>query len=711
MVIEFNTFGLNQNEGFIIEYNAMNEALCGGELKDYRGTIEMSNDVFLNKNLTLRIGDSVSCLWYINPNSESSKNHTITFTIDKLEFPEPEDANLAQTFKNLQVNDNLGRSLTKNLNRLFKSSSCGNSSVLIGKILGSHDLQQYNHFNLELCGNLTGRNLYYVYAQSGLFMPIVFAHMIITEQPSLMKINYAYNKCGNTYYRYGTFSSPSYGTQNYDNDLVCVYIINILTFGKLLVEFNDFNLEEDNQCNNDYIEILNGFLPDLSPSLGKYCGKNKPKPIITSGSSVTIIFKTNNAINAKGFEFSVKKYKSNQTCGDDIRIANSLQNFISSPFYPKPYKNNMNCIWSIQAEPNYHINIEFTSRFDIEQSTNCTNDYVLFEAKEAENKWRTLNRLCGIKLDTNLLKIQSNHARITFRSNENLTADGFQFKVGRECGRIFNSASAKEGYIISPGQPNYDSSLNCNFIFNMTKNDFIILKLEYFDVNDCPADNLMIIRDKNNHSTLVPPESKLYFIHSHLNTLTYAKNLGPFCGDSKPPNLLTSNEYLKVAFTTDAFKSSLGWKFNYRIIECGRDFNNLDYGEISSPNVEHQTEYSYIHNADCYWNLKVQENYSIVLRFEYLDIEVCGKCHCDYLDILEIEETTTPLAKLCGLSPPIIKSKSNQLRLHFHSDYTGSSSGFRLIFAKAIGEKLGCGKFVSKCQRCFLIYILNILYL
>lgn len=699
MIIEFNTFGLAENEGFIIEYDATKEVICGGSLPSFKGSIELSNEYLLNRNVTVHYGDSISCIWFIRPLITGTlKNYTVSLTIEQLDFPEPIDSSLANSLKSLQIGDNLGRSLSKHPLKTPKNP-CGYSSIMIGQTLNTFNFQDYNHLSFELCGNLTGRNLYYVIPQSDIFITFIFARMIVEERPKFMRINYSINKCGNTYYNYGKYSSLNYGESNYDNDLVCVYTVNVFKARKLILEFTDFDLEQDEGCNNDYVEILNGFLIDQSPSMGKFCGKNKPKPIITSGSSVSLLFRTNNAITGKGFEFTVKNYESNQTCGDDFTLTNFLQRYISSPFYPNPYRNNLNCVWTVEVNSNYHMNIEFSSRFDIEQSTNCTNDMLIIEEKEADKKWRPLGKpLCGIKLP-NSIKTQSNKIQITFKTNQNVTGDGFQFKVSRECGRVFDNDSPKEGYILSPGYPNYDPKLDCSFIFNRTKNDFIILKLEDFEITDCPSDYLMIIKDKNIDSSPTTTESSsMTFAHlSHINSLIYGKKLGPFCAENKPPNLITSNQYLKLAFVTDSSKSSRGFKFSYKVIECGQDFNDLDSGEIVSPNLDENDDKSYIHNADCFWNIKVPTNYSIALRFEYLNIEVCGRmCHCDYLEVLEINQTATSLAKLCGHDKfPIIKSTSNQIRLHFHSDYTGSSDGFKLVFTKVIGENMGCGKTVS----------------
>lgn len=240
--------------------------------------------------------------------------------IDKLEFPDPIDTDLLNVYKNLKNGTNVAA--LKKFEKLNWNYSylCRNNSVLIGV---SQKLFSFQTYILELCSNLTGKNMFYVYPNSDLLIPSIFAHMVIENQPKIMKISYSFNNCGNTYYSTGTFTSPNYGTGvNYENDLTCVYKIELMTQTRLQIEFDDFDLEDSPDCLNDYVEILNGESIDLSPSLGKFCGKKTINPIITSQRSAVVIFKTDSAINSKGFQFTVKKYKSNATCGQDYGMIN-----------------------------------------------------------------------------------------------------------------------------------------------------------------------------------------------------------------------------------------------------------------------------------------------------------------------------------------------------------------------------------------------------
>lgn len=80
----------------------------------------------------------------------------------------------------------------------------------------------------------------------------------------------------------------------------------------------------------------------------------------------------------------------------------------------------------------YYLHLSFVSRFDIEKSPNCSLDYVLIEQK-LYNTWSIIGRYCGIEAPSDITT-NSHQVRITFRTNENVTGDGFSLKVDKLCG-------------------------------------------------------------------------------------------------------------------------------------------------------------------------------------------------------------------------------------------------------------------------------------
>ena len=48
----------------------------------------------------------------------------------------------------------------------------------------------------------------------------------------------------------------------------------------------------------------------------------------------------------------------------------------ASPNYPSAYAANVECEWEIRVEPGYKVLASFYQRFDLENSTDCRNDFV-----------------------------------------------------------------------------------------------------------------------------------------------------------------------------------------------------------------------------------------------------------------------------------------------------------------------------------------------
>jgi hypothetical protein len=99
---------------------------------------------------------------------------------------------------------------------------------------------------------------------------------------------------------FGYIVSPNYPS-TYTQDSDCSWIISASRGHKITFRVIDFLLEGHRQCRNDYLDIYDG--PSLnSPRVGRYCGANRPFPVTSSGSKLYIRFKTNSALEFKGFK-------------------------------------------------------------------------------------------------------------------------------------------------------------------------------------------------------------------------------------------------------------------------------------------------------------------------------------------------------------------------------------------------------------------------
>ena len=117
-----------------------------------------------------------------------------------------------------------------------------------------------------------------------------------------------------------------------------------------LRKWDEFNIEYEPQCLWDYIAIYDG--PDtLSPLIGRYCGKEPPRYIRSTGSTLTLEYITDEYINSPGFTVEwAQTLGPQQGCGGKIDVTTS--GHIVSPVNPdtKMYYPDLTCHWELSAE-------------------------------------------------------------------------------------------------------------------------------------------------------------------------------------------------------------------------------------------------------------------------------------------------------------------------------------------------------------------------
>lgn len=105
----------------------------------------------------------------------------------------------------------------------------------------------------------------------------------------------------------GTIFSPSY-PENYEPNLSCTWSVLVDDESQIAISFNEFELENSAECSGDYVIVKDG-ISESSEILGKYCGTDVPMYVVSSGSLLSVTFRTDDARSAKGFEISWMKYK------------------------------------------------------------------------------------------------------------------------------------------------------------------------------------------------------------------------------------------------------------------------------------------------------------------------------------------------------------------------------------------------------------------
>lgn len=343
---------------------------------------------------------------------------------------------------------------------------------------------------------------------------------------------------------------------------------------RLIIEELNFNNFNNFNCNENHLLILDGYQLK-SPILKKICANtvfNLPIEINSKTNRLMIIYKKSKENKLGNLKFKIN-YKF--LCGTYLT---SKTGILQSNNYPLEYPSTSTCKWTIKAPNDHKILLNFI-RFDLENSSNCTRDYL--EIREGLNESnRLIGRFCGSYVP-NRLQSTSNELYLKFVSDDSNSKTGFNITYatdldeceknlhdcdqlcinqlngyrcdcligyelsldGRTClnscgGLIKIEDDKNQHFLTSPGYPNnYENYLNCRWQITSPENYDIYFNFTDFDLEDntnCLSDVLTI-------------KSKIEKDNSFINH-------GRFCGERLPKPILSKSNTVLVDF-----KSKLGF--------------------------------------------------------------------------------------------------------------------------------------------------------
>uniref|UniRef100_A0A8C4TP22 CUB domain-containing protein n=1 Tax=Erpetoichthys calabaricus TaxID=27687 RepID=A0A8C4TP22_ERPCA len=128
-------------------------------------------------------------------------------------------------------------------------------------------------------------------------------HVVFASDPSVshpgFQMLWFQNGCGGVFTApAGELHSPNFPSP-YPPNVDCSWVLNVDRGHRVLLTFNEFEIENHNACNYDYL-VYDG--PDANaPLLGKLCGLNMPAAITATQSTMYIRFRSDSSFNHKGF--------------------------------------------------------------------------------------------------------------------------------------------------------------------------------------------------------------------------------------------------------------------------------------------------------------------------------------------------------------------------------------------------------------------------
>ncbi|XP_010186719.1 PREDICTED: tolloid-like protein 1, partial [Mesitornis unicolor] len=254
----------------------------------------------------------------------------------------------------------------------------------------------------------------------------------------------------------GTITTPGW-PKEYPPNKNCVWQVVAPTQYRISMKFEFFELEGNEVCKYDYVEIRSGLSSD-SKLHGKFCGTEVPEVITSQYNNMRVEFRSDNTVSKKGFKahfFSDKDECSKDNGGCQHECINTVGSYvcqcrngfvlhenkhdckeaeceqkihspngiITSPNWPDKYPSRKECTWEISATPGQRVKLIF-NEFEIEQHQECAYDHLEVFDGESE-KSPILGRLCGNKIPEPLIAT-GNKMFLRFISDASVQRKGFQ---------------------------------------------------------------------------------------------------------------------------------------------------------------------------------------------------------------------------------------------------------------------------------------------
>ncbi|RMX49955.1 hypothetical protein pdam_00013942 [Pocillopora damicornis] len=418
----------------------------------------------------------------------------------------------------------------------------------------------------------------------------------------------------------GTLTSPGY-LGGHPRAMHCGSSVTIPRGMQMQIYFIDFDLEDSDDCNRDYLNITN----EKNQGFGVYCGQGSGNEINVTGTSVFITFHTENATQSRGFKLHLKSYVAG--CG----VVNN--NTLTSPGYPDNYPSDTDCLSFIPIPQNMQMKIYFAD-FDLEDSKHCGWDSLRIRNEMNHN----FGFYCGEKTGEEVL-VTGQYAFMVFHSDASHEKRGFKMHftpVPFDCGSVINNTLRSPGYPIG-----YPSNLDCNYSFPIPPNaqmQILIKDLHLEDHASCSHDFLQIKRKVNQKSVL----------------------LTTICGQKTNYQVPISGDFVLLRFHTDNKNEQRGFDIDFI---------------LKSPGYPKY----YPNNTDCDYLVYIPQEMTMNITFIDFKLEESSECSFDYVKIIDDEGTV--VGKFCGgQTGKILLLTGEFFSITFHSDYNREERGFHITF-------------------------------
>ncbi|XP_036373333.1 tolloid-like protein 1 [Megalops cyprinoides] len=369
---------------------------------------------------------------------------------------------------------------------------------------------------------------------------------------------------------HGEILTPGFPAQNYENGVLYQWRITVTAGEQIRLTFSAFELASEG-C-GDYVDVYDGHT-DGSAHLGHFCSEKIPSPVVSSGNTMVIRFKSDSSQTGKGFRASYMLVSTttpatttltstttatppvtmvppimtttpgpvDSGCGTNAQL-HGRKGTVQSKGFPQAYPADLQCMWNISVPEGFLVKLQVSHMAVVGEAGNCGNDALL-----VSDSLQSLGTHCGFILPPVI--VSSNHEMsLRFKSDARLSDSGFSANWEavypediREIQGCGGASQEEDGVIRSKNWPMYyPGNSQCLWIIQVPPRKTITLTFTDFEVEE-PG----ILLGKCFDNVVIYDRAKMY---------------GPFCGSKLPPTIQTKGNKLLIRFHADFFTEAKGFR-------------------------------------------------------------------------------------------------------------------------------------------------------
>ncbi|XP_066539114.1 cubilin [Hoplias malabaricus] len=455
--------------------------------------------------------------------------------------------------------------------------------------------------------------------------------------------------------------SPGWPNE-YEPNLECTWVIRS---PDSTVELNllYMDIEDEATCLYDSLVVRDGET-NLSPELGRLCGRELPGSLHSTGDSMFLRFRSDYSISGRGFNATYSK-----GCGG---LLHADRGVLSTPHYPQNYRPNLDCNWHVMVTSGFRVSVSFLSPFQVQGfGTACSSgDYVELRNGPDINAPLLGGRLCGTSIPS-VTQTTDNDLHVHFVSDGSNEGSGFKLLFEAHSTACGGTLELKDGdppgYITSPNYPsNYPHNIDCVWIIMVPNGESVQLDIEDF---------------------YIEPNTQCYYDYLEVRdgVSSNADLLAKLCGNTRPSTQHSTGSAMYLRFRTDNIVAHKGFNAKYSIATCGGTYISQS-GTIRSPGYP---DANYPDNSNCEWYLEGPTGHYLTISYTSFNLQSSTDCTSDYVEIREYNASGRILGKHCGSSLPAPMDTGDSFAyVKFVSDSSGNAAGFSLSFEASVEE---CG--------------------